>query len=139
MTIIRAVQKSDLTDIQRVSRYLHDSAYTIDDFEHSIQGMEDSPNDFVYVAECEARVIGWIHFFYARRLATPDFVEMGGLVVDPEFRGRGIGKLLVNRIWETGAGKFRVRCNEKRKETHEFYKSLGFSTNKSQLVFERNG
>lgn len=65
--------------------------------------------------------------------------EIGGLVVTPEARNKGIGRKLVEFACEQVKNQniaLRVRCNAKRQETHEFYERIDFITTKSQLVFE---
>ena len=39
-------------------------------------------------------------------------------------------------VFNIHSGKVRVRCNEKRVESHQFYKAIGFSSEKVQRVFE---
>jgi GNAT superfamily N-acetyltransferase len=62
------------------------------------------------------------------------------LVVDGNYRGKGVGRALINKVkeWSANKGivKLRVRCNVKRTETHKFYKNLGFKETKEQKIFE---
>lgn len=96
----------------------------------------NSAVDNVYIAEVDGEIIGWIHVFYAPKLASESFYEIGGLVINPEFRGQGIGRSLVQHVLNNFKAKFRVRCNEKRAESHQFYESIGFGSSKVQRVFE---
>ena len=94
------------------------------------------------VAEsASADVIGWVHVFVALRLESDSFAELGGLVVAPESRGRGAGRLLVDAAarWssEQGLRTLRVRSNVVRHEANAFYSHLGFDQTKSQTVFAR--
>jgi GNAT superfamily N-acetyltransferase len=94
------------------------------------------------VAFHQKKIVGWIHVFQTTRLESGSFCEIGGLVVDDQYRRKGIGKLLIQHIkpWCLSKGNpaLRVRCNTKRKEAHEFYFQLGFNENKEQKVFEIN-
>jgi GNAT superfamily N-acetyltransferase len=87
------------------------------------------------------KIVGWAHGFYSRRLESDPFVEIGGLVVDIEYRMKGIGKLLVEEIirWcvSKECDRIRVRCNTVRKETHTFYQKLDFVISKEQKIFDR--
>ena len=95
-----------------------------------------SPDDEVYVAESKEGVVGWLHLFLARRLASTDFYEIGGLVVSPDCRGKGVGRHLVKHVSVIHKGKVRVRCNETREESHRFYEAIGFRNIKAQRIFE---
>ncbi|MFB9254799.1 GNAT family N-acetyltransferase [Vibrio agarivorans] len=90
----------------------------------------------MFVAERQGRILGWLHLIYARRLASGNFFEIGGLVVSPENRGYGVGRALVQYAQAKNLGTFRVRCNEKRLDAHKFYESIGFDNSKVQRVFQ---
>ena len=95
----------------------------------------------VYIAIKNETVIGWIHGFYSLRIESGFFVEIGGLIVDGNFRKQGVGKKLVDKIIEwsksKNCSKIRVRCNVIRKESHLFYKNIGFNINKEQTIFDK--
>jgi len=98
-----------------------------------------SINDNVWVIEEAGNLLGWIHVFKAHRVASRLFYEIGGLVVDPTARHKGYGRKLVEfvaKIAETDNIALRVRCHSQREEAHAFYKRLGFSSNKTQKVFQ---
>ena len=99
-------------------------------------------DDFLIVAELDGRVVGWLHAFAAMRLESGAFAEIGGMVVEEAFRGRGMGRRLVDEAsaWARGKGfrTLRVRSNVVREDTHRFYLGLGFETVKSQAVFARD-
>lgn len=89
----------------------------------------------------DGNIKGWIHAFVSNRVASPSFLEIGGLVVSSDFRRKGIGKELVNyviKFAEEQNLKVRVRCNSTRASTHEFYLAMGFSKTKEQHIFEIN-
>ena len=62
----------------------------------------------------EKKIVGWIHGFRALLLESKPFVEIGGLVVDENFRSLAIGGKLVQRItsWchENSIDDLSVRC-----------------------------
>ncbi|MDO6709021.1 GNAT family N-acetyltransferase [Photobacterium sp. 1_MG-2023] len=137
--IIRTASESDVLGINEVSKYLGYAELSSSESLSKLQELLNSAQDQVYVAESDGRILGWLHLFYARRLASESFFEIGGLVVSPEARGKGIGKALVKYAQKKNKGDIRVRCNELRKDTQEFYEAIGFGVNKVQRVFLKNG
>ena len=95
----------------------------------------------IYVATKNGRIVGWIHGFLSLRIESEFFVEIGGLVVNENFRKNGIGKKLVDKVIEwsklKNCEKVRVRCNVIRKESHRFYENIGFEINKEQKIFDK--
>jgi|RhiMethySRZTD1v2_1073278.scaffolds.fasta_scaffold02300_7 GNAT superfamily N-acetyltransferase len=106
------------------------------------RGIADAPDARVWVAEDQGgAIVGWIHLFGNRLLESDPDIEIGGLVVHEDARGRGVGRALVNAAedWarERGYSVVSVRSNVIRKEAHEFYKGLGFEPTKSQFKFRK--
>ncbi|HAS6050811.1 MULTISPECIES: GNAT family N-acetyltransferase [Vibrio] len=134
--IIRSASESDASGINEVSEHLGYSQLSSTESTTKLHELLNSTQDQVFVAEWQGRIIGWLHLFYARRLASDNFFEIGGLVVSPESRGHGVGRALVQHAQAKDLGKLRVRCNEKRLDAHNFYKSIGFNSNKVQRVFQ---
>ena len=99
-----------------------------------------STDNCAFVAIMEGKIIGWIHAFKSIRIETKPFIEIGGLVVDENYREKGVGKALVNIVkdWcsSQNNNSLRVRCNTKRLETHKFYSKLGFRETKEQKIFQ---
>ncbi len=96
----------------------------------------------VFVAEDESGAVhGWLHVFVTRRLFVAPFAELGGMVVDEGYRGRGIGRALLTQAegWaaQSGCGLIRIRTNIQRSGAHAFYDHLGYAVSKSQHVFEK--
>jgi len=88
-----------------------------------------------------AGVIGWIEVSQCEALLSPRAAEVEGLVVEDEYRGNGIGELLLRNAesWarRRGSSVMRVRSNVLRERAHAFYLRLGFTRIKVQQVFER--
>lgn len=106
---------------------------------NNIMAILESPDNCAFTAVSEGKTIGWIHAFKTVRIESPSFIEIGGMVVDEAYRGKGVGKALVNKVKEwcvkQNNSNLRVRCNTKRFETHKFYTRIGFRELKEQKVF----
>jgi predicted N-acetyltransferase YhbS len=87
------------------------------------------------------RVVGWIHVFAAPRIESRGFAEIGGLVVDPACRRRGIAGHLVTAAEETavrlGCSALRVRSRADRRDAHRFFEGCDFCAVKTQRVYEK--
>ena len=85
------------------------------------------------------RLAGFIHLRQLRSLLVAGMVDVGGLVVDTELRGCGVGGALIAAAvaWSRarGARLLQARSGSHRVEAHGFYRRRGFTLVKEQLVF----
>lgn len=109
------------------------------------------PEHAVFVAEAESerggtpqtgpQVVAWIHGFVQRIVESDPTVQLGGLVVDEAWRGRGAGRLLLEQVerWARAVGctTVTVRSNVIREPAHRFYRNMGYSAVKVQRVFRK--
>jgi len=67
--------------------------------------------------------------------------EIGGIIVDKNHRGQGVGKLLMLKAeqWAQlkGYNRIIVRSNILRNEAHKFYPNIGYEMIKSQAVYKK--
>jgi predicted N-acetyltransferase YhbS len=136
---IRAAQIKDSNFITKLSDELGYKT-TNDKTIKRLSEILTSKNDCVFVAYDEDMAVGWIHGFYSLRVESDSFVEIGGLVVDKNYRKNGIGKMLIGEVlkWThlKNIIKIRVRSNTIRTETHKFYRNFGFKEIKDQKIFD---
>ncbi len=103
--------------------------------------LRDADHAVLVAQVSDGRVVGWIHVFGARLVEHDPRAEIGGMVVEERFRGRGVGQLLVREAerWarERGHGTITVRSNVVRAQAHRFYEKLGYVTVKTQQVFRK--
>ena len=136
---IRLITENDAVATTTLSKQLGYLLSTEETVENIREVLADKDHA-AFVACMDSQVVGWIHVLKAIRIESKPFIEIGGLVIDENYRKQGIGKLLVYkaREWtkEKHIDKLRVRCNRKRAEAHEFYLALGFTELKEQKVFE---
>ncbi len=94
----------------------------------------------VFVYELAGRVVAWMQLREAATLESGLCVEIIGLVVDESARSGGIGSTMVDfaKTWarERGHARLRVRTNQTRTRTHEFYERKGFTLTKVQRVYD---
>ncbi len=94
------------------------------------------------VAELDGPVVGWVHAVASEYVETGVFVIIGGLVVDRQHRGQGIGRLLMAdaETWARGRGCAVVRLSSTLARTgaHRFYERLGYTKIKTQHAFAKS-
>lgn len=91
-----------------------------------------------FVAETgKSEIIGYATYFYAYFTWTGKSLYMDDLYVKPEFRGRGIGKKLMQAVFnvalEGGCKKVRWQVSQWNKPAIAFYKSLGAQIDDTEL------
>ncbi|KZN13926.1 GNAT family N-acetyltransferase [Marinomonas sp. TW1] len=139
MSNIRIATLADSKSINSLSFYLGYGSTPQEVADERLRCVLQSSSDNVWVFEESDSILGWLHVFKAYRVASGMFYEIGGLVVAPDARKKGIGRKLVEfaaKESEAENIELRVRCNSQRKDAHEFYKRLGFSASKTQSVFK---
>lgn len=126
-------------DVQQLSEQLG-YPLSLGEIKTNITEIIASDEHAAFVALYNEKIVGWIHAFRCTLLESNPFIEIGGLVVDEAYRGKGIGKKLVTSVrkWslEKRCHDIRVRSHVKRKEAHKFYTGIGFKESKEQKVFE---
>ena len=136
---IRRITEQDAEPVNALSIQLG-YAMPIEQTLANIRSVLETKGHNAFVALHENEIIGWIGVAEALQIESAPFCEIRGVIVDENYRGKGIGKLLIEKVkqWgkETGNKTLRLRCNMIRKEAHLFYQHLGFKEIKEQKVFE---
>ena len=136
---LRVAELKDAESIAELSNRLGYES-TNEKIQHRLSEILSHTDNCVFVMLYNEKVIGWIHGFYTRRIESDSFIEIGGMVVDNNYRRKGIGRMLVQKIMEWAhekkIEKIRVRCNTLRNETHTFYRSICFVEMKEQKIFD---
>lgn len=126
-------------DVQRLSEQLG-YPLSLTEIKDNIREVTKAKDQIVLAALHDKKVIGWIHGFRCTFLESKPFLEIGGLIVDENYRSKGIGRKLLQSIKEWAMKKdiheIRVRSNVKRTRAHGFYISNGFEEIKEQKVFQ---
>lgn len=134
------IRKLEISDAKELTQLSNQLGYHLseDSVSENLQIILNTKNHFVFGAELENNIIGYIHAVRKIRLTSTPFFEIVSLVVDENHRQKGGGKSLIREIinLKSPNEKLRVRCQIKRKEAHLFYQKLGFNELKEQKVFE---
>jgi N-acetylglutamate synthase-like GNAT family acetyltransferase len=138
------IRKMHIKDLERINDFSRQLGYDLSlaETKNQIEKILSTQDHIAYVVVLKEKVVGWIHAFVSLSIESKPFVEIGGLVVDEKYRGKGMGNKLVDKIkeWtiEMKISSLRVRSNVTRLSTHEFYKKAGFEEIKEQKVFSLN-
>lgn len=114
--------------------------HTLNSLTHNMELIRAREGE-IFIAEIDSAIVGVIAAIIDVRLAEGEVGEIVSLVVSELFRGKGIGKALIQHAehWLMArVDHIRVRANQKRHQAHAFYQSLGYSINKSQVVMEKS-
>ena len=99
-------------------------------------------NRAIYVAAFPAGdVVAWIDLYIHRSLLDNPLVMIGGLVVDTAYRGKGIGRRLMEHAEAWGRARgcdavYLKTCVD-RQDAHTFYEHLGYRNLKTQYAFRK--
>lgn len=99
----------------------------------------DTNRDAVFVAEIDESVVGFIHVEKYSNIYFGPVGNILGLAVKESFRNQGIGKQLLataeNWTKEKGCIGMRLNSGGSRINAHEFYRSQGYDSEKTQIRF----
>lgn len=131
-----------MDDLPEISRLAHQLGYpnTLDQMQKRLTVILTNPNEKVLIVDVTGKkTAGYIHAEKHLSLEVEPLVEVGGLVINPQFRRQGLGKALLTAVeeWtrESGCKLIRLHSNIIREEAHQFYKDMGYSINKTQFSF----
>jgi GNAT superfamily N-acetyltransferase len=136
--MIRTAKLIDAEEITRLCTQLGYSV-TIEQTKSRIERLTNDKNNAILVYETtDDNLSGWVHVF-GKCLIELEYAEIGGLIVDSNFRRQGIGLQLMKKCeeWakENGYQEIRLRSGGQRKEAHEFYKQIGYKNINWQQLF----
>ncbi len=96
----------------------------------------------VFIAESpDGGAVGWVQVCARTILVSDRHAEVEGLVVDREWRGKGVGRVLMKRAEEwarrEGCAAVSLRSNVVRDGARPFYESIGYDVVKTQWAFRK--
>lgn len=144
-SIIRSASKKDIPIIldllYELGRPKPQKDSQVDAFEKLITKYVSDYDKEILVAENQGDIVGMVSIMYLPRL-NHEFFEMyiPELIVNKNYQNKGIGKKLIESCIKHAMDKkchrIRLESGNQRKESHVFYKNLGFD--QSGLSFSKN-
>ena len=137
------IRLAHLRDAERIAVLSEQLGYPAsqEEMERRLNKIEHDTNHALFFAEIGGRVIGWIHVLICPIVIFGLEVEVGGLVVDEEYRRSGAGRLLMERaeqwVREKGCRAVYLRSNIIRQDARPFYERIGYTVIKTQLAFRK--
>lgn len=143
--VIRCASKKDtpiiLDLLYELGRPKPQKDSQVDVFEKLITKYISDSDKEILVAENQSGIVGMVSIMYLPRL-NQEFFEMyiPELIVVKNYQNQGIGKKLIEACIKLAKDKkchrIRLESGNQRKESHLFYKNLGFD--QSALSFTKN-
>lgn len=119
--LVRPLTRADLDEVMRIER----AAFTTPWRPSTFEGLLARSDTNLFAATCGGRLVG-----YAVCWTVVDQAELGNVAVDPEFRGRGIGRRLVDEVLQCvrarGAAECFLEVRESNRGAQELYVQRGF-------------
>ena len=139
--MIRPVRESDCASVTAIWRDVLDIRDATEENVSAVYArMAQDDNYVTFVADADGKAVGLVTAVKVLAVGHPGgYVKMNGLGVLPEYRRRGIGRMLMERVekWavERGAPYIGLASGIGRTEAHEFYERLGY--NKTSYWFRK--
>lgn len=138
-----SVREALVTDAQRITALAGQLGYEVPltHVERQLRRVGEERAIFVAVVP-RVGVVGWIGVALHEGITDSGRADIEGLVVEDEYRGNGIGRLLVEAAerWARNRNctSMRLVSNVVRERAHEFYKRLGYDVLKTQHAFKKS-
>jgi GNAT superfamily N-acetyltransferase len=103
-----------------------------------------SKADYLWIAQSRGKAVGLLAFHLTPLLHAPgNLGRIAALVVDEEFRGKGIGRLLVETAekwgWDRDCTRIELTSGEQRSRAHQFYQDLGYAIESKRFIKRKTG
>jgi GNAT superfamily N-acetyltransferase len=138
-----SVREALVSDAQRIASLAGQLGYDVPaaHVERQLRKLADERTVLVAIVP-RVGVVGWIGVALRESITEIGGANIEGLVVEDEYRGNGIGQLLVGaaEAWARrhGCTSMRLLSNIVRERAHEFYRRLGYDVLKTQHAFKKS-
>lgn len=129
---IREAKKSDYKDLMGLYNGFVDSDRYSKHDNDSFDRVRKSDNNFIYVAEDNGKLVGFVSFSVRLVIRYPKpIAELDELYVVPAFRRKSVGKILMYKVLskakELNCHRLFIESHYKHEAAHKFYENLGFT------------
>ena len=133
---IREAVITDAEDIYYINKTSLGYNYDFEKQKAKIEVVLNDKTQVIFVAECDNKVVGYIHLVNYDVIYADNFKNCLGLAVDNDYKRIGIGSALLKQAedWakENGAAGIRLCSGVEREKAHQFYQSQGYEMTKLQ-------
>jgi GNAT superfamily N-acetyltransferase len=138
------IRKSTIGDIPSIANLCTQLGYpsSLMGTKKRLAVIQEKDDHIVIVAENQkSTLLGWIHVFAKYLPETDPYAEVGGLVIEEMYRGKGVGQTLLQAAEEWtinhGFSTIVIRSNTIRDGAFYFYTHNGYKLKKTQNVFTK--
>ncbi len=137
--VIREALSSDAQDIYEINRAEMGYDFPPDKTAENLAIRLRSDTDKILVAVADGRVVGYIHAVNYEALYMEPLKNIMALAVLSDYHRMGVGASLLKAVelWakESGAVGVRINSGSTRIGAHKFYRSQGYTNEKTQQRF----
>ncbi len=134
--IIRPLELADAKRIYEINRDALGYDFPLDKTKSRLEDILCKDSNMLFAAECDSRVVGYIHAADYDCSYTVSLKNLLALAVDTDYQGMGIGRQLIERVlqWakQSGSEGVRLVSGSNRTHAHGFYEHCGFTLRKVQ-------
>lgn len=145
MLVIRNASTSDIPIIldllYELGRPRPQKDRDVDEFSKLVTNYLSEPNKKIILAEYDNKIVGMVSMMLIARLNRKNLeLYIPELIVGKDYQNKGIGKKLIESCIDFAkknkCHRIRLESGNQRKDSHLFYKKLGFE--QSSLSFTKN-
>lgn len=131
MVVIRDIREKDYPEVARIWRDVLGIPVTDECLAETYDKMGKDDRYATFVAEENGKIVGLIATVVCLAIGHPSgYTKINGLGVLPEHRGKGIGRMLIERAEESakanGTMYLGLASGLQRKTAHAFYEHMGY-------------